>query len=71
VACQRRTVDGDLEQDRGQTERGSKQVRERVHQVCDSKRGRYVRNGRMDLLAANRLARAFYAYVYAEPCADL
>ncbi len=27
----------------------------------------FVRNGRMDLLAANRLARAFYAQVYAEP----
>jgi transcriptional regulator with XRE-family HTH domain len=27
----------------------------------------FVRNGRMDLLAANRLARAFYAEVYAEP----
>ena len=26
----------------------------------------FVRNGRMDLLAANRLARAFYAQVYAE-----
>jgi hypothetical protein len=29
--------------------------------------GRYVRNGRMDLPAANRLARAFYAQVYADP----
>jgi transcriptional regulator with XRE-family HTH domain len=27
----------------------------------------FVRNGRMDLLAANRLARAFYADVYADP----
>jgi hypothetical protein len=27
----------------------------------------FVRNGRMDLLAANRLARAFYAQVYANP----
>jgi len=27
----------------------------------------FVRNGRMDLLAANRLARAFYAQVYADP----
>jgi transcriptional regulator with XRE-family HTH domain len=27
----------------------------------------FVRNGRMDLLAANRLARAFYAEVYADP----
>lgn len=27
----------------------------------------FVRNGRMDLLAANRLARAFYCDVYAEP----
>ncbi|MGW5670342.1 helix-turn-helix transcriptional regulator [Micromonospora sp. NPDC003776] len=27
----------------------------------------FVRNGRMDLLAANRLARAFYADVYAQP----
>ncbi|GAA2217717.1 helix-turn-helix transcriptional regulator [Micromonospora olivasterospora] len=27
----------------------------------------FVRNGRMDLLAANRLARAFYAEVYAQP----
>ncbi len=27
----------------------------------------FVRNGRMDLLAANRLARAFYAQVYAGP----
>jgi hypothetical protein len=27
----------------------------------------FVRNGRMDLLAANRLARAFYAPVYADP----
>jgi transcriptional regulator with XRE-family HTH domain len=27
----------------------------------------FVRNGRMDLLAANRLARAFYANVYADP----
>ncbi len=26
-----------------------------------------MRNGRMDLLAANRLARAFYAQVYADP----
>jgi transcriptional regulator with XRE-family HTH domain len=29
----------------------------------------FVRNGRMDLLAANRLARAFYADVYADPSA--
>ena len=27
----------------------------------------FVRNGRMDLLAANRLARVFYADVYADP----
>ncbi|MEW2376593.1 transcriptional regulator [Micromonospora sp. NPDC047812] len=27
----------------------------------------FVRNGRMDLLAANQLARAFYARVYADP----
>jgi hypothetical protein len=27
----------------------------------------FVRNGRMDLLAANQLARAFYADVYADP----
>ena len=27
----------------------------------------FVRNGRLDLLAANRLARAFYAEVYADP----
>ena len=27
----------------------------------------FIRNGRMDLLAANRLARAFYAQVYADP----
>ena len=27
----------------------------------------FVRNGRMDLLATNRLARAFYAQVYADP----
>jgi MmyB-like transcription regulator ligand binding domain len=27
----------------------------------------FVRNGRMDLLAANRLARALYAGVYAQP----
>ena len=53
------------------TRRPSKQWRTRpnLQWALDAVTGgpAFVRNGRMDLLAANQLARAFYADVYADP----
>ena len=50
-------------------QRGKQQVQESVQHILDSAAGAaaFVRNGRLDLLAANALAQALYAPVYADP----
>ena len=49
--------------------RASQRVRPRVQQTLDAMAGvpAYVRNGRRDLLAANRLGYALYSEMYADP----
>jgi transcriptional regulator with XRE-family HTH domain len=50
-------------------QRGKQQVRASVQHILDSATtaAAFVRNGRLDLLAANALAQALYAPVYADP----
>ena len=48
---------------------GSQQIRQPVQQILDAMHGAptYVRNGRRDILAANRLGYALYSELYANP----